>query len=311
MARIIKLDQVEKSVLEAALATCSDLADQRRLTVALQAMGGRSTAQEIAEKNGVSRSTVFNWIKLLRTNPIGAFFRIRSNRPVRLSGKQLIQLRQECASGSIMNAKQLRHRLVQLGMAVSAPSAHYWLDRIRGVSENRERGEQPRIDSLRVEITAVQRRKIAALLPTCQNRQLVRALKGLELLADRSEKLAKHPQPTTLSVDHICSQVGCSVASLYRWANRWRRAPNELILGYRNRVSRIRAARFARFKAAYHAHAFDTASEAAGWLMRKFRIRRNPDSLYRWLHRCGPRTELNGEAKGVALTAFSTSCPTA
>jgi len=140
MARIIKLDQVEKSVLEAALATCSDLADQRRLTVALQAMGGRSTAQEIAEKNGVSRSTVFNWIKLLRTNPIGAFFRIRSNRPVRLSGKQLIQLRQECASGSIMNAKQLRHRLVQLGMAVSAPSAHYWLDRIRGVSENRERG---------------------------------------------------------------------------------------------------------------------------------------------------------------------------
>ena len=120
----------------AALGTCHNVPDQRRLLAMRLAASGQLTAAQIAEQVGISRRQFFNWVSALKEGGIEGLLRREhggGSAPV-VRGRVLEEFQAGLKAGQWKRAKDIqqwlqRRHQVKLGLK----GVYYWLGKLGGV----------------------------------------------------------------------------------------------------------------------------------------------------------------------------------
>src|SRR5665811_1371914 len=112
-----------------ALTACTDVSAQQRLIAMRLALGGQLTAEQIAEKVGISRRQFFNWVSVLKEEGVAPLLKRehKGGAPPKVTGETLVALQAGLKKGRWKRAKEIQHWLrteqqVKLGLK----GVYYW-----------------------------------------------------------------------------------------------------------------------------------------------------------------------------------------
>lgn len=119
--------------LEAALGEVQGTKDRTRLLVLKAVASGKLNSQEIADLHGITRRTVFNWIKLFRGGGVqGLLERKYTHRKPRMDEATQQELVQELGQGTFRRLKDIQQWLQGRGVKMNLKNVGKWVKRLGG-----------------------------------------------------------------------------------------------------------------------------------------------------------------------------------
>ena len=122
------LDELDQS-----LAKDLDTRDRNKLLALKSIASGKLTSQEVADIYGVTRKTIFNWIRLFRDGGVEKLLRRNfTPRKSRIDETTLEELKIELGKGTFRRLKDIQQWLVTRGVEMTVGNVGRWVKRLGG-----------------------------------------------------------------------------------------------------------------------------------------------------------------------------------